>query len=146
MCFNKEFQSQFGKGRFMHAGPGRFGGYMAKHPAARGFFPPVNVLETDEQYELLVYAPALTKSDFNIQLKDDLLTVSARAKQPGDLAEATNWRRQEYRPDEGFERSFVVNEKVDTAQISATYAEGVLVVTLPKLPGAATKRQDVAVA
>ncbi|MCB0521824.1 MAG: Hsp20/alpha crystallin family protein [Lewinellaceae bacterium] len=150
MCYRKSFHPHWGmdKEKFMHGGHfGRhFGGQMARHPRSRGYFPPVNVLEADDKYELYVYAPGLAKSDFNINLKDDVLTIATR-RQESDLAAANpNWRRQEYRPEDGFERSFVLNEKVDTANISANYTDGVLVVALPKLPGTETKRQDVYVA
>lgn len=150
MCYRKSSHPQWGMDRekSMHFGHfGRhFGGQMTRHPRAGGFFPPVNVLEADDKYELYVYAPGLAKSDFNINLRDDVLTIAVHKKDGSDLVESPHWRRQEYRPTDGFERSFVLNEKVDTANISAAYADGVLVVTLPKLPGTETKRQDVYVA
>ena len=89
MCYRKSFHPHWGmdKEKFMHGGHfGRhFGGQMARHPRSRGYFPPVNVLEADDKYELYVYAPGLAKSDFNINLKDDVLTIATR-RQESDLA------------------------------------------------------------
>ncbi len=149
MCQGKSFHSHWGmdKEKFMHGGhfARHFGGQRVRHPRAGGFFPPVNVSESDDKYELLIYAPGLTKSDFSLNVTEDLLTISGK-KQESDLAPKQDWRRQEYRPESGFERSFGLNEKVDIANITATYSEGVLLVSLPKLPGMETKRKDVFVA
>lgn len=122
------------------------------HPArkfwkkmARAFnYPPVNVQELDDRFELLVYAAGYNKSDFQLKLKDDLLIISAE-KQKNDDGTATNWRRKEFYAG-GFERQFELSEKIDKAGIAAKYTDGVLVVTLPKLEGFETKSQDIFVA
>ena len=151
MCNRNEFHSRWGnfEQKFREAGHGHHGKHHGRHFEGgrrrfMGQMPPVNVQETDDNFVLFLFAPGLTKGDFQINVKDNLLTISSQ-KAESDLAEALNWRRQEYRPG-NFERSFVLNEKVDVANISATYEEGVLKVTLPKLPGMETKRQDVFVA
>lgn len=100
--------------------------------------PPVNVRETDNSYELYLFAPGYEKSDFVISLTDQVLTISVADKQK----EEGNWKRQEFTPN-GFSRQFELNEKTDKAAIAATYKNGVLILSLPKLEGFETSRHEI---
>ena len=44
------------------------------------FVPKVDIVETDNAYELHFAAPGLNKEDFKIELNDNLLTVSGERK------------------------------------------------------------------
>ncbi|MDX2278278.1 MAG: Hsp20/alpha crystallin family protein [Saprospiraceae bacterium] len=120
-----------------HYGHGRFG-----QPNATGV--PVNIRETDEQYELLVLAPARNKSDFQISVENRVLIIAyqepTRNEEPKDY-----WVRNEFRR-RSFERRFELNEGIDSDNITAQYNDGVLVVTLPKLPGFVAPKQEISVA
>jgi len=87
---------------------------------------PVNVKETDKQYELEVIAPGFEKADFKINLEQDLLTISADAKE-----ENSKIIRREY-SFSSFKRSFTLDEKIDATNIAASYINGVLTLNLPK--------------
>lgn len=125
----------------------RRAGKFEKWARARGFsgriYPPVNVQELDDRYELFLYAPELTKEDFNISLTDRILTIEVEEKEAA-TPENSRWRRKEFSPG-GFRRQFDLNEKIDTESIEAEYADGVLKVTLSKLEGFETVRQDIQV-
>lgn len=101
--------------------------------------PPVNVLEEDDKFVLHVYAPGLNKSDFLIATIDNTLSISVENK-----PEETNWKRQEF-AQQNFKRQFELSDKVDKEAIKASYENGVLIVTLPKLEGAETSRQEIEV-
>jgi HSP20 family protein len=106
-------------------------------------YPPVNVEEFDDRYEIKLYAAGYAKSDFKVNLKDDTLTIAVERPEN----EWTDWANldwQKFTPG-GFERRFKLNEKIDKASITAKYEEGVLTVTLQKLPGFETSRQDIEV-
>jgi len=124
-------------GRFGRFGGGKF---------ARSFFQqvPVNVREADDRYELFVYAPGLNKEDFKISLTDDVLLIGY-SENAGNTGSESNWLRQEYRR-QAFERRFLLSEKVDSSAISARYADGVLLVSLPKQAGSAGPSQEIPVA
>lgn len=92
---------------------------------------PVNIKETDKSYELHVVAPGLKKEDININVENDMLTVSFEQKEETTEKTEGKWLRNEYRF-RSFKRSFTLNEKVDAANINAKYNEGILNVTLPK--------------
>jgi HSP20 family protein len=102
--------------------------------------PPVNVREEDGKYELHLFAAGYVKSDFSIALTDQMLKISAENKE----ISTDGWKRHEYTPT-GFVRQFELNEKVDKTAIFATYENGVLILTLPKLEGFETERKDITV-
>lgn len=117
---------------------------FAQHAGAwfdRSAQAPVNIVEKKDWYEMYVFAPGLNKDAFEVAVQDDVLSV--RFKQAGAGDNAENWVHREFQRD-SFERSFRLNGKVDTASITARYTDGVLELTLPKLPG--TEGQTVAVA
>jgi HSP20 family protein len=94
---------------------------------------PVNIEEKNDRFELLVFAPALEKKNIRIAVQDDVLKVSYQAADKNEADEVSNFTRREYRH-QSFERSFMLNGKVDTEGITATYADGILTITLPKNP------------
>ena len=100
--------------------------------------PPANVRELDDQYELHLFAPGFEKSDFIIALTDQILSISVENKPD----EQETWKRQEYIP-KGFVRKFGLNEKIDTSTITAKYENGVLILSLLKMEGFETTRQEI---
>lgn len=104
-------------------------------------YPPVNVEELDDQYVLHLYAPGLEKEDFLLATIDQTLSISVDKKEEAE----TMWKRQEF-SGKNFKRQFELSDKIDTASISAKYENGVLKVTLPKLEGFETSRQEIQIA
>src|SRR6185503_5858226 len=72
---------------------------------------PVNVKETDKSYLLEVVAPGFEKTDFKINLDQNLLTISAEKKKEEKEGSEKNIRR-EY-SFHSFKRSFTIDEKID---------------------------------
>jgi HSP20 family protein len=89
---------------------------------------PVNILETEQAYELEMVAPGREKNDFQVQLKEQVLTISCEKKATDEAPKAL---RREFRI-EGFKRSFTLNDKVDATGITAQYVNGILKLVLPK--------------
>ena len=90
---------------------------------------PVNIRETDAAYEMHLIAPGLKKEDFKINIEKNLLHISYEHKEETNEENDHKWLRNEYRY-RSFKRSFSLNEKIDGSNISAKYADGVLVITL----------------
>lgn len=90
----------------------------------------VNIRELSDKFELNLMAPGFAKEDFEIKLEKELLTIAVNSKKD-EATEGVKYIRKEFRQD-GFKRSFHVNENIDTEQISALYLNGILVVTLAK--------------
>jgi HSP20 family protein len=97
---------------------------------------PVNVRETDNNYELEVVAPGLRKENFNVNMHDNMLTVSFEHKQEdNEENKDRGYLRHEYRT-QSFSRSFTIDDSVSADKITAEYKDGVLHISLPKKEGA----------
>lgn len=92
---------------------------------------PVNLRETDKTYEMSLIAPGLQKEDFKLNVTDDLLTISCEQKQEHEQKQEEGWLRKEYKM-QSFSRSFTLDDSVDTNNISASYDNGILHLSLPK--------------
>lgn len=93
---------------------------------------PVNVRESEQQYQVDVIAPGCRKDDFNVMVNDNMLTVSFERKQENEETDETKgWVRNEF-IQQSFTRSFALDETVDVDKISGDYSDGILRITLPK--------------
>jgi HSP20 family protein len=91
---------------------------------------PVNVRETEQQYEMEVIAPGCRKEDFSVNIEDNLLTVSFSHRE-NKQEQKSGWVRNEYQQ-RAFSRTFTLDDTVDINTINATYTDGILRLTLPK--------------
>jgi HSP20 family protein len=103
---------------------------------------PVNIKESDNAYILEVMAPGFEKSDFKINLDQDVLTISADNKENADTAGKQKQIRKEFSI-RTFKRSFTVDNKIDSGKIEAKYVNGILMLTLPKKEPAKTTQEIV---
>ena len=130
------------------SGRGRFGGFWAgpfgRH--AGGFAqPPVNIEETDADYIISLFAAGLIKERVSLTVKDDVLQIAYLSTDAGTDQGINNVTYQEYKQG-AFERLFRLNNKVLVERISASYADGVLNVVLPKDPATNVPAQTITVA
>jgi HSP20 family protein len=93
-------------------------------------FPPVNITEQSDVYNIQLAAPGFDKADFNLNLDGNILTISAE-KKTDEKVENEKVIRKEF-SSKNFKRSFTVDEKVNTVNINAKYENGILLVMLPK--------------
>lgn len=94
--------------------------------------PAVNIMENEESFEVAVAAPGKTKADFNIELDNDVLTISAEAKSESETTEKSGrFTRKEFNYST-FKRAFSLPDTVNSTKISANYENGVLTILLPK--------------
>lgn len=92
--------------------------------------PGVNILESETNYTIELAAPGLEKSDFQINLKKDTLSVWAEKKEAdGELKK--NYSRKEF-DYLSFARSFSLPESVDAEKIAAEYVNGILTIEIGK--------------
>ena len=92
--------------------------------------PPVNIRETDTSFEVELSAPGKNKDDFNIEIENELLTISSEFKSENTIEDGQYTRREfSY---SAFRRSFTLPETVKDDDIKASYENGILKITLPK--------------
>ncbi|WP_462252841.1 Hsp20/alpha crystallin family protein [Ferruginibacter sp.] len=106
-------------------------------------FPPVNIVEKNDFYHLQVSAPGFEKADFNVKLDDKILTVSAERKEEAKT-ETDKVIRKEFSA-KSFKRTFTLDEKIDAANISAKYENGILHVGLPKKEEVKAATKDITI-
>ncbi len=108
----------------------------------RGWFPPVDIYETDEhEYVIKAELPDMKREDINLTFENGVLTVRGERKFEHE-AKRENFHRVE-RSYGTFSRSFTLPNTVDAARISASYKDGVLTVRLPQREDAKPKQISV---
>lgn len=93
------------------------------------FTPACDIVESEEDFRILLDLPGLSKKEINIALKNNVLTV--KGERTDALGEDESYRRQERRHGV-FSRSFALPENVNTAETDARFRSGVLTITMPK--------------
>ena len=102
--------------------------------------PAVDIREEKDSYLLEAEVPGLTEKDIDIQVKENLLTLSSRVEENKDAK--NGYLLRERKPVQ-FKRSFILPKDVDQEKIEARYSSGVLALSLPKKPEAKPKTIDV---
>jgi HSP20 family protein len=94
--------------------------------------PAVNISENDEAFRLELAAPGMAKQDFNLELDNGVLTISAEEQKENEKKEnGGRFTRREFSYT-SFKRAFSLPDTVEVDKISAEYKEGVLMINLPK--------------
>ena len=92
--------------------------------------PATNIVEADDHFDIQLAVPGKKKSDFTIELEESILTISSETETKYTEKEGT-FTRKEFGCN-SFKRSFSVPETVSADKISASYKDGILMVSLPK--------------
>ena len=94
------------------------------------YSPAVDIFENDNSITLLADMPGVKASDLEIDLRENVLTLTGRVTAP-ETAKESNVVR-EYRSGTFF-RQFTVSEAIDQPKIDAQLTDGVLRLELPKV-------------
>ena len=96
-----------------------------------GFTPSVNTREGEYAYHVEVDLPGVKKEDINVDLKEDVLTISGERKSKSEINEKDYYKQEcSYGK---FQRSFTLPDDTDLENIEANSEDGVLEVVIPKL-------------
>jgi HSP20 family protein len=76
-------------------------------------------------------APGMKKEDFNLEIHNNVLTISSEKQTENKTEDDKNVTRREFSY-QSFSRSFTMPVIVDTDKISAAYENGILRVNIPK--------------
>ena len=104
--------------------------------------PAADVRETDESYVLEIDLPGRTEKDLEVEVKDNVLTVSSR-KEDKEEEKQNGYILRERRAS-SFTRSFRLPQGVDAGKIEAAFKNGVLELRVPKAPEAMPRRIAIA--
>lgn len=92
--------------------------------------PKVNIKETEDSFHVEMAVPGMKKSDFQINLDENVLSVSTELEEENEVNE-TGFTRREFGYS-SFRRTFTLPDTVDDNKILAEYNEGILSIKLPK--------------
>src|SRR5947209_9726546 len=104
-------------------------GHTASAPARR-WLPAMDLVETEDHFVLRADLPGLSEKDVNIELEDNVLTVSGERKAEHEERKEGYYRVE--RASGSFSRSLTLPEGVDPAGVTANFDRGVLEVRVPK--------------
>ena len=132
----------------------------ASYPTARtNRIPPVDIIETNDNFLLEMELCGLSENDIDLNVKDRVLTIGTKkaeknanpAEKPaeenikgGNLEEKKYLLRE--RKVISFTRKFTLPQNVDVENVSAKFVNGLLTVQVPKKPESELKRIQINVA
>ena len=99
--------------------------------ASADFLPPVDIFEDQHNINLQAEIPGVKPEDLNITLENNVLTINGERKFENE-EKKDDFHRIERRYGK-FTRSFTLPAGVDPKNVNATFENGVLNITLPKL-------------
>lgn len=107
-----------------------FDGSVNGQTTMRRWMPAMDLIETDDHFVLRADLPGLTENDVNIEVEDNVLTVSGERKAEQEINK-DGYHRIE-RAFGSFRRSLELPEGVDAEAVTASFDRGVLEVLIPK--------------
>ena len=100
--------------------------------------PAMDVIENEQSFVIRLDLPGLKPDDVNVEVENDVLTISGEM---GDTVEREgdryHYRERTYG---SFQRSVRLSNTIDTEHVEANFENGVLNITLPKLPEAKARQ------
>jgi HSP20 family protein len=105
-------------------------GAQANGGTQRRWIPAMDLVETEGEFVLRADLPGLTESDVNIELEDNILSISGERKADEEFGK-DGYHRFE-RSYGAFRRSLTLPEGVDPEGVKASFSNGVLEVRVPK--------------
>jgi len=103
-------------------------------------WPSVELNETEKEVKVVAELPGLEQNDVAVELADGVLTISGEKK--SETEDKGRFFTERYYGH--FERRIPVDD-VDSDKVDASFKNGVLTVTLPKLPAAQQKVKRIAI-
>ncbi|MFW5800310.1 MAG: Hsp20/alpha crystallin family protein [Spirochaetota bacterium] len=105
------------------------------------YTPRLDITEDDNNIYVNAELPGVKEKDIDVELKDNMLTIS------GEKKEETEEKEKKYHRVERsygyFQRSVNLSSKVDEDKIKASYKDGILSITLPKVEGEESKSKKI---
>lgn len=107
------------------------------------FVPEMNVYETESTFEITFELPGMNRENIDISLDENVLTVSGERKSHHEEGEnGYRFHRVESRYG-SFSRSLPLPNIVDRENVNATYDNGVLAISIPKLKEKAGRKIEI---
>jgi len=113
----------------------------APHPGS--WSPPIDVYEPGDRYVVAAEVPGLARDQIELALEDSRLSIRGHRGGRGLTADDSVHFHQVERRHGAFARTFDFADKIDVNGVTADLSNGVLTVTLPKVPPPPARRIEV---
>ena len=92
-------------------------------------FPKVDIIDHDHEIEVQAALPGVKKEDMDVSINNQTITIRASTKEEKKV-EGKYFRREITRGE--FQRTLSLPQNVDNEQVTASFKDGILKVTIPK--------------
>ncbi len=107
-----------------------FDGFFRGGRSETGYYPAVDIYETNDAVMIEVEVPGMSKDDIKITVEDNVLRIHGEKKLEREEKDRNYYVVE--RSYGTFERAFRLPDYVDSEKIKAKFENGVLTITLPK--------------
>ena len=116
--------------------------YTARTEDAFGAWaPPVDIFEKQDHLVIRAEIPGVRMEDMDVRIDNGVLTLRGERKQDTEVGEENAYRLE--RVYGMFTRSFSLPTTVDAGKVTATYKDGILEVSVPKVESARPKQVEI---
>lgn len=95
-----------------------------------GVFPPMNITQDDDNFYLRAEVPGIKPSELSISAVRNRVSIAGKREIQREHERASYHRRE--RAEGAFNRTVTLPTEVDAERVDASYANGILTLTLPK--------------
>lgn len=133
---------------------GRMGNAIGFPRFSSEYEPRVDIVKRDGSYVLKMELPGRSEKDVDVQIEKGILTISSRKEECKEVSENENAEKtvseEKYllreRKISEFSRSFEFSDDVDVEKASASFANGILEISLPRKEKPLPKKIEIKVA
>jgi HSP20 family protein len=93
-------------------------------------YPPLNLYDAADRYILSVQLPGMAPSDIELTITGETLTLRGERERAEGVKE-DSYRRKE-RPMGRWSRTITLPDRVESTQVGASFADGILTINFPK--------------
>lgn len=119
-----------------------FNGEPSQEVSNRDWSPAVDIRENEDAFLVHAELPGLSKDDVEITLENNILKLSGERRFEKDVEEKEYHRVE--RAYGTFTRAFSLPSRVDSTGVTASFADGVLTITVPKVEEAKPRKISIA--
>lgn len=106
-------------------------------------FPPVDIAETENGYEIATELPGVAEKDIEVSIDGGALRI--KGERHDERKDSRKGYFLQERSFGSFERAFRLPEDADSAKIEAVFKNGLLTVRMPKTAGAGKDAKKIAI-
>ena len=108
-----------------------------------GYLPRMQTSETDKQVKITAEVPGIDENNLDVSVRDDTITIKGHKDDSSEAKDQS--KRAAERRYGSFERTMKLPYQVDSEKAEAILKNGVLTVTVPKLPGQQADGKKIAI-